>query len=145
MRSNKLLSLVFFLSVFAGLLFVPVCADNENHTPTMIIPTKFRYLMLDMAQTAVSGPAPAAPPMTPVPTIPPIDISPAPVVAEDSGMDEEALLAELSADQSNGGYGRGFVQTNFDVNFQDPGQKIDNRERLTARGLFNIHVAHEFN
>ena len=110
----------------------------------MIIPTKFRYLMLDMAQAAVSKPAPASL-MTTVPTLPPVDVSPAPVAAEASGMDEEALLAELSADQSNGGYGRGFVQTNFDVNFQDPGQKIDNRERLTARGLFNIHVAHEFN
>lgn len=142
MRSNKLLSALLFLSVFAGLLVVPVYAADENHTPTMIIPTKFRFLLIDMVQAMENQGTPAQ--ISGSLEIPESEDSHG-SASTDSGTDEEILSAGLTSDKSYGGFGKGFVQTNFDVSFQEPGRKIDNRERLTARGLFNVHVVHEFN
>ncbi len=133
-----LLGLLFFL--FA-LLVVPVYGASEQHSPTMIIPTKYRLMMMDMIEEEKA----ASPVATPTP-----DITTLSKKSEDSATisssDESALLsAGLKRDASRSYMGRGFVQTNFDVSFDEQGRKIDNHEMLSARGLFDVHVTHGLN
>ena len=141
MRSKNLFYCLLCLFGCVVLLWMPVCADPEVHQPTLIIPTKFRFLLLDMAQAVVPAPPPAEPVQ---PALQPEVQAPLPAAEAESRMSEEEYLASLKPGLSSAGMGRGFVQTNFDVSFQVPGGKIDNRERLTARGLFDVHVAHGF-
>jgi hypothetical protein len=148
MRSDVLFYRLIILVLFTVLFCMPVLADAEIHEPTLIIPTKFRYLLMDMVRVvegqASSGPVPA-PVQTPVPTPAPTEKPTTLSASEDSGSDEEALLAGLTPDQSYSGFGRGFVQTNFDVSFAQPDGTVSNHERMTARGLFDVHVSHGFN
>ena len=112
--------------------------DQGHYSPSLIIPTKFRFLLLDMADS-------------PEEKNPPADL----VVQADSEKapgeeraiqdeDLEAALSDIAPEPSYSGMGRGYVETHFDVSFEEPGRKIDNRERLTARGLFDVHVSHGF-
>ncbi len=64
---------------------------------------------------------------------------------ESEAADIAALVAGIAPDASYNGLGRGYVETNFDVSLDSPGQKVRNNERLTARGLFDVHVSHGFN
>ena len=149
MRSLIFLSALLVLSLLMLLLPVVVFADEENHSPTMIIPTKFRFLLIDMIESQEETVVPSAPPVPVSQNPEPASQIPAgstsPVKMDNTQRDEDVLAAGLAADSSHHGYGRGYVETNFDVNFESPGTRIDNRERLTARGLFDVHVSHGFN
>lgn len=90
----------------------------------------------------------AAPVVTAVPTPVPTTVSEefnGPVRMESTAEGSADLSAGLKPDTSYSGMGRGYVQTNFDVNLAEPGKNVNNHEILTARGLFDVHVAHEFN
>jgi hypothetical protein len=117
-------------------------AVPDTQDPTLIIPTKFRLLLADMAKPQEKEVIPVATPSS-VSRVP--EGSTSPVRMESDAADQEILLTGLKQDALYSGLGRGFVQTSFDVSFDEPGRKIDNRERLTARGLFNVHVSHGFN
>ncbi len=136
-----LLMLCLFLT---SVLTVPAFVSPEQHSPTLIIPTKYRLMMMDMIEEAE-----AAAVVVPTPTTSIAPLSPgstAMAVEKDTDPDERsALVAGLVPDSSYSGLGRGFVQTNFDVNFAMQGMEIDNHEILSARGLFDVHVAHSFN
>jgi hypothetical protein len=141
MRSWRLLFILLFLSLFIIVLPVTSFADDGNHSPTMIIPTKFRLLMIDMKE---SQEKPVFPVTTP-PDNQKQEGSHGPVWMKSEAADEGVLTAGIVPDASYSGFGRGYVETNFDVSFDEPGRSIDNHERLTARGLFNVHVSHGFN
>ena len=141
MRISGWVILLGLLVFLFGLLVVPVYAASEQHSPTLIIPTKYRLMMMDMIEEEKA----ASPVATPTP-----DITTLSKKSEDSATisssDESALLsAGLKRDASRSYMGRGFVQTNFDVSFDEQGRKIDNHEMLSARGLFDVHVTHGLN
>lgn len=133
-----LLGLLVFL---VALLVVPVYASSEQHSPTMIIPTNYRLMLMDMVNEEHA----ASPVATPTP-----DITTLSAKSENSALvsdtDDSALLsAGLKRDASRNYMGRGYVQTNFDVSFNNQGTKIDNHEMFSARGLFDVHVTHGLN
>ena len=141
MRSSRWVILLGLLVFLCALLVVPVYATSEQHSPTMIIPTKYRLMMMDMIEEEKA----ASPVATPTP-----DITALSERSEDSASvsssDESALLsAGLKRDASRSYMGRGFVQTNFDVSFDEQGRRIDNHEMFSARGLFDVHVTHGLN
>jgi len=141
MRSSGWVILLGLLVFLAVLLIVPVYGASEQHSPTMIIPTKYRLMMMDMIEEEKA----VSPVATPTP-----DITALSERSEDSASvsssDESALLsAGLKRDASRSYMGRGFVQTNFDVSFDEQGRRIDNHEMLSARGLFDVHVTHGLN
>jgi len=129
--------LIFILA----LLVVPVGASSEQYSPTMIIPTKYHLMMMDMIEEQTA----ATPVPTPTPDI--TTLSEKSQSAETvSSSDESAMLsAGLKRDASQSYMGRGFIQTNFDVSFDEQGRRIDNHEVLSARGLFDVHVVHGLN
>jgi hypothetical protein len=141
-RSLRCLSILLVLSFFTAVLPVAAYTDVGNYSPTMVIPTKFRLLLIDIMEFPENPVVPFAPP--PEERLKP-EGSTSPVRMESQAVDDQVLAAGLVPDASYSGLGRGFVQTNFDVSFDEPGRKIDNHERLTARGLFNVHVSHGFN
>ena len=137
MRSFEWITLLLLCGIFIAVLPVPVVGNSDQHSPTQIVPTKFRFLLLSMMEEEANT------------TIPMVMPTPTPVVSSvrlESDSDGSAdLSAGVKPDSSYNGMGKGFVQTNFDVSFTNPGQKVDNHEVMTARGLFDVHVAHEFN
>jgi len=162
MRSDKLFYSLLGIVFLIALSVMPVLSDPEVHQPTLIIPTKYRYLLSDLAvgDSLPPVPVPTTPPVpvspatpapTPVPTIEPDQgTSPSPatpvvVAGAETEAEEQARLASLVPSRSYSGFGRGSVSTYFDVNFEEQGRRIDNRERLTARGLFDVHVTHGLN
>jgi hypothetical protein len=125
-----------------SILSVPVSASPEHHSPTLIVPTKFRLLMMDMIEEEKHAVTPV---VTPTPSITILTEK-----AQDSSIiphsdDNEIISMGLKRDASQNYMGRGFVQTNFDVNFDEQGRNIDNHEVLSARGLFDVHVTHGLN
>jgi hypothetical protein len=141
MYSLRWVSVLLFFSVFIAVIPVGGLADGGNHSPTMIIPTKYRLLLIDMIESLDTP----APPVIPPQESPKPEGSHEPVNMESEATDMAALVAGVTPDSSYNGYGRGYVETNFDVSLDAPGQKVRNNERLTARGLFDVHVSHGFN
>lgn len=141
MRSVQWILILVLFSLGIPVLTGVVSADTGNYSPTMIIPTKYRLLLIDMIQSADQPPV-QAPRSIPEEEPP---VSSKAEAVKSSLSDEDILDAGIVPDNSYNGYGRGYVETNFDVSFEEPGRRIDNRERLTARGLFDVHVSHGFN
>jgi hypothetical protein len=134
------------VTILVGVFFVFLpafaLADGVSHPGTMIIPTKYRFLLLDMADSVEKEKQPIAPVIQSEDNAVSGALTQKPV---DNTEEILAVFSDLAPKPSYQGMGRGYVETNFDVSFTEPGRKIDNRERFTARGLFNVHVAHGFN
>ena len=65
MRIRGWVILLGLLVFFFALLVVPVYASSEQHSPTMIIPTKYRLMLMDMVEEEHA----ASPVATPTPDI----------------------------------------------------------------------------
>lgn len=149
MRSVQWISVIILCSLL--LLLLPVVSADEDSVYTGVMPTKYRLLLMMMkGEQGLNTTPPASP-------VPADSVAEAPVPSSDPvsshravRMEPDASVTQIppagtSVSSANQGLGRGFVQTNFDVSFLSQGQMVDNRERLTARGLFDVHVVHEFN
>lgn len=139
--SREIIRNILFICVI--LLFsTPAFADTILHSQTTIIPTKYRFLLLDLAgsENQITANKESFAPAS----IANIIVKPE---REPDFQDEDigALISNSGNQPSFRGMGRGYVETNFAVSMDEPGRKVDNRERLTARGLFDVHVIHEFN
>lgn len=141
MRIRGWVILLGLLVFFFALLVVPVYASSEQHSPTMIIPTKYRLMLMDMVEEEHA----ASPVATPTPDITTLSAKSENSASVSSTDDSALLSAGLKRDASQSFMGRGFVQTNFDVSFDNQGKKIDNHEMFSARGLFDVHVTHGLN
>jgi len=142
MNTGRWVYVLLVLSLLIGVLPGAVLGAEGNHSPTMIIPTKFQYLLQDMIEEQEKPVI--SPTNPPPPTQKPIT-STSPVRMESSVTDEDILVAKGVPASSSGGLGRGYVETNFGVSVEEPGRKMRDSQRLTARGLFDVHVSHGFN
>lgn len=139
-QRNSILVLCFFL---LALIPCSTLGDTaKSPAASQIIPTKYRLLQILMEEeTRVT----AEQVVTDSSTVPEREGSHSAVRMSQDSSGSSDSIADLQPDLSYQGMGKGFVQTNFDVSLVDQGKRVENRERLTARGLFDVHVVHEFN
>lgn len=143
MRSSHWILTLILCSFLVAFVPCTVIGDtSKTPTSTQVIPTKYRLLQVMIEEEsqvkdiqAVSNPV----------ILPEREGSHNAVQMSSESAGTSDLSANVQPDTSYQGMGRGFVQTNFDVNMVDQGKRVENREKLTARGLFNVHVVHEFN
>ncbi|HWQ65949.1 MAG TPA: hypothetical protein VN372_03645 [Methanospirillum sp.] len=160
MRIGYLIKLVCILAVLILLVSIIAEASYNRHSSSLLIPTKYRFMLNEMAgPNSTPLVVASAPPTSPVRVGPVVTRIPEPVSTRVSyaatqsgtpfvGDDETAPLGSpvpfqfpYSDDDS---LGVGSVQTNFDVYIEEPGRIIENREKYSARGLFDFHAFHEY-
>jgi hypothetical protein len=127
------------LLILVLLVSVTALGEPGHYSPSTIIPTKYRFLLLDMKefqQQVFQGEEPLPQPES---------VSKPAHETKNQNEVLEAMLSDETETPSYSGLGRGYVETNFAVSINEPGRKVDDRERLTARGLFDVHIKHNFN
>ena len=148
MRSTQRISILVLCFFLLALIPCSTFGDTvKSPAASQIIPTKYRLLQILMeeetqvtAEQVVTEPVAAD-----SSTVPEREGSHSAVRMSQDSSGSSDSIAGLQPDSSYQGMGKGFVQTNFDVSLVDQGKRVENRERLTARGLFDVHVIHEFN